>query len=129
MISFHRMTDVISIDSLLQSEIMLIFALNKTKKIKKCRLLVHQHAEILLVDHLSKSNISPSNRSEEVEIGISKLPCLLCSFYINELNKKISSMFLFIRSNKWKSWWKMVFKRGWRFIDHSYRRRKIYRNT
>lgn len=56
-------------------------------------LLIHQHAEILLIDHLLKNSISPSNRSEDVEIGISKLPCLLCSFYINELNNKYHRCF------------------------------------
>ena len=54
---------------------------------------VHLHAEILLIDHLIKNNIDETNHSKEVEIGISKLPCLLCSFYIHALNQKYDRCF------------------------------------
>ncbi len=53
----------------------------------------HLHAEILLIDHLLKNNINMTNHSKEVEIGISKMPCLLCSYYIDALNIKYDRCF------------------------------------
>ena len=55
--------------------------------------LVHTHAEILLIDYLLESNINESHHSTEVQIGISKMPCLLCSYYIDGLNRKHSRCF------------------------------------
>src|SRR5262249_23248461 len=51
--------------------------------------LVHMHAEILLIDYLLNNNINENETkpSTEVEIGISKMSCLPCSYYIMELNK------------------------------------------
>jgi len=47
----------------------------------------HLHAEILLIDYLLKNNINQKDHLNQVEIGISKMPCLLCSYYISALNK------------------------------------------
>jgi hypothetical protein len=59
--------------------------LEKLKTIDKNRIYVgNMHAEILLIDYLLKNNIN----KKEVRIGISKMPCLLCSVYIGALNKK-----------------------------------------
>ena len=54
---------------------------------------VHLHTEIVLIDYLLKNNINESNGSKEVEIGISKMSCLLCSYYINALNEKHNRCF------------------------------------
>ncbi len=54
---------------------------------------VHLHAEILLVNHLLKNKIKKTNYSKEVEIGISKMPCLICSYYIDAVNKKYDRCF------------------------------------
>jgi hypothetical protein len=54
---------------------------------------VHLHAEILLIDYLLTNNINETNNSKEVEIGMSKMPCLLCFYYINALNKKYDRCF------------------------------------
>ena len=50
--------------------------------------LVHLHAEILLIDYLLENRINATIEANEVEIGISKLPCFPCSIYIDLLNKK-----------------------------------------
>lgn len=55
---------------------------------------VHTHAETLLIDHLLRNKINESHYSTEVEIGISKTPCLLCSYYIDALNKKHDRCFV-----------------------------------
>lgn len=55
---------------------------------------VHTHAEILLINHLLENNINEYHHSNEVQIGISKMPCLLCSFYIDGLNKKHQRCFV-----------------------------------
>lgn len=57
------------------------------------RVSMHVHAEILLIDYLLNNGINENNHSKDVEIGISKLPCLLCSYYVNELNNKYSRCF------------------------------------
>ena len=57
-------------------------------------LLVQTHAEILLIDHLLTNKINESHDSSEVEIGISKMPCLLCSHYIDLLNRKHDRCFV-----------------------------------
>lgn len=59
---------------------------------------VHIHAEILLIDYLIKMNINQTNQSKEVEIGISKMPCLLCSYYIEQLNQKYDRCFCVLNS-------------------------------
>ncbi|CAF1515281.1 unnamed protein product [Rotaria sordida] len=46
------------------------------------------HAEILLIDYILNNNIKQKDYLNQVEIGISKMPCLLCSYYIAALNKK-----------------------------------------
>jgi hypothetical protein len=47
----------------------------------------HVHAEILLIDHLLQNNTNKEKQSIAVEIGISTMPCLICSYYIDALNK------------------------------------------
>jgi hypothetical protein len=54
---------------------------------------VLMNAEILLIDHLLINNIDETNHSKEVEIGISKMSCLLCLYYIDALNKKYDRCF------------------------------------
>jgi hypothetical protein len=51
------------------------------------------HAEILLIDYLLKNNINKKEYCNEVRIGISKMPCLLCSEYIGALNQKYNCCF------------------------------------
>jgi hypothetical protein len=51
------------------------------------------HAEILLIDYLLTNNINMKEYSNEVRIGISKMPCLLCSEYIGALNQKYNCCF------------------------------------
>jgi hypothetical protein len=53
----------------------------------------HMHAEILLIDYLLKNNINKKEYSNEIRIGISKMPCLLCSEYIGALNQKYNCCF------------------------------------
>ncbi|CAF2075854.1 unnamed protein product [Rotaria magnacalcarata] len=53
----------------------------------------HLHAEILLIDYLLKNNINQTDHSNLVEIGISKISCLLCSSYIAALNEKYHRCF------------------------------------
>jgi hypothetical protein len=50
------------------------------------------HSEIRIIDHLIKENIQEIH-DQDVELGISKLPCYLCSLYIEELNKKFNRKF------------------------------------
>lgn len=54
---------------------------------------VHLHAEISLIDYLLENEINGAIESKEPEIGISKLPCFLCSTYINLLNEKYDRCF------------------------------------
>ncbi|CAF4286083.1 unnamed protein product, partial [Rotaria sordida] len=44
------------------------------------------HAEILLIDYILNNNIKQKDYLNQVEIGISKMPCLPCSYYIAALN-------------------------------------------
>jgi len=68
--------------------------LKQMKKIDKDPIhVVNLHAEILLIDHLLKYNINQTNHPKEVEIGISEMPCLLCSYYIDALNNKYDRCF------------------------------------
>ena len=53
---------------------------------------IHLHAEIVLIDYLLSNNINETNNSRKAEIGISKMSCLLCSYYINELNIKYTQV-------------------------------------
>ena len=46
---------------------------------------VHINAQIALIDE--------TNKSQEIEIGISKMPCSPCSYYINRLNNKYNRRF------------------------------------
>ncbi|CAF2705497.1 unnamed protein product [Rotaria sp. Silwood2] len=46
------------------------------------------HAEILLIDYILNNNIKEADYLNQVEIGISKMPCLPCCYYIAALNKK-----------------------------------------
>jgi hypothetical protein len=50
------------------------------------------HSEIRIIDYLIKENIQEIH-DQDVEIGISKLPCYPCSLYIEELNKKFNRKF------------------------------------
>lgn len=50
------------------------------------------HSEIRMIDYLIEQNIREIN-DHDVEIGISKLPCYLCSLYIQELNNKFHRKF------------------------------------
>ncbi|CAF4831230.1 unnamed protein product, partial [Rotaria sp. Silwood2] len=43
------------------------------------------HSEIRMIDYLIEQNIKEVH-DNDVEIGISKLPCYLCSLYIEKLN-------------------------------------------
>ncbi|CAF5139901.1 unnamed protein product, partial [Rotaria sp. Silwood1] len=43
------------------------------------------HSEIRMIDYLIEQNIKEVH-DKDVEIGISKLPCYLCSLYIEKLN-------------------------------------------
>ena len=54
---------------------------------------VHLHAEIALIDYLLANRIDETSSSRDVEIGISKMPCLACSYYIHELNVKYNRRF------------------------------------
>lgn len=63
---------------------------------------VHVHAEILLIDFILKMNINESHRSKDVEIGISQMPCFLCSHYIDQLNKKYDRCFYSAESTNGK---------------------------
>jgi hypothetical protein len=53
----------------------------------------HLHAEILLIAYLLNNNINQEDHLNQVEIGISKKPCLPCSYYIAALNKKYHRCF------------------------------------
>ncbi|CAF5031090.1 unnamed protein product, partial [Rotaria sp. Silwood1] len=62
--------------------------LEKLKTIDETHVYVgHLHAEILLIDYLLNNNIKEDDHLNQVEIGISKMPCLPCSYYIAALNK------------------------------------------
>jgi hypothetical protein len=50
------------------------------------------HSEIRIIHYLIKENIQEIH-DQDVEIGISKLPCYLCSLYIEELNNKFNRKF------------------------------------
>ncbi|CAF5033435.1 unnamed protein product, partial [Rotaria sp. Silwood1] len=62
--------------------------LEKLKTIDETHVYVgHLHAEILLIDYLLNNNIKEDDHLNQVEIGISKMHCLPCSYYIAALNK------------------------------------------
>jgi hypothetical protein len=50
------------------------------------------HSEIRIIDYLIEQNIQEIH-DQDVEIGISQLPCYPCSLYIEELNKKFHRKF------------------------------------
>ncbi len=50
------------------------------------------HSEIRMIDYLIEENIQEIH-DQDVELGISKLPCYLCSLYIEELNNKFHRKF------------------------------------
>ena len=66
------------------------------------RVSMHVHAEILLIDYLLNKGINGANHTNDVEIGISKLPCLLCSYYVTELNAKYGRCFFSSRFSNGK---------------------------
>jgi hypothetical protein len=70
----------------------------------------HMHAEILLIDYLLKNNINKKEYSNEVKIGISKMPCLLCSEYIRALNKKYNCCFYQSDSTHGKIYGKWIYR-------------------
>ncbi len=71
---------------------------------------VLMNAEILLIDHLLINNIDETNYSKEVEIGISKMSCLLCSYYIDALNKKYDRCFCQSYSTNGKVYGKWTYR-------------------
>ncbi|CAF5000268.1 unnamed protein product, partial [Rotaria sp. Silwood1] len=50
------------------------------------------HSEIRMIDYLIEQNIKEVH-DNDVEIGISKLPCYLCSLYIEKLNGDFNRTF------------------------------------
>jgi hypothetical protein len=68
------------------------------------------HAEILLIDYLLKHNIKKEENSNEVRIGISKMPCLLCSEYIGALNKLNDCCFYQYDSTHGKIYAKWIYR-------------------
>ncbi|CAF4914738.1 unnamed protein product, partial [Rotaria sp. Silwood2] len=50
------------------------------------------HSEIRMIDYLIEQNIKEVV-DKDVEIGISKLPCYLCSLYIEKLNDDFNRTF------------------------------------
>ena len=73
---------------------------------------VHLHAEIALSDYLLVNQIDETNKSEEIEIGISKMSCLSCSYYINELNNKYNRRFCLTDSTHEKIYSKWDYRQG-----------------
>jgi len=71
---------------------------------------MHRHAEILLVDYLLTNEINETHGVKEIEIGISKLPCLLCSFYVKELNEKYNRCFFSSNSSNGKIYGKWLLR-------------------
>ena len=68
--------------------------LGRLKKFDSDRIYrAHLHAEILLINYLLENHLNETNHLKEVEIGISKMSCLLCSYYIDALNKKYNRCF------------------------------------
>ncbi|CAF2630534.1 unnamed protein product [Rotaria sp. Silwood2] len=70
----------------------------------------HLHTEILVIDYLLKNKIVETNNSNEFEIGISKMPCLLCSYYIDALNKKHGRCFYECDSTHGKIYLKWIYR-------------------
>ncbi|CAF1124178.1 unnamed protein product [Didymodactylos carnosus] len=68
------------------------------------------HAEILLIDFLLKNSINETINTNDVEIGISKMSCLPCSYYIEELNKKYSRFFCLLGSTHGKTYPKWTYR-------------------
>jgi hypothetical protein len=60
---------------------------DKELKIETCI-----HCEIRIIDYLIEQNIHEVH-DPDIEIGISKLPCYLCSLYIENLNEKYNRTF------------------------------------
>ncbi|CAF1538872.1 unnamed protein product [Rotaria sp. Silwood1] len=56
------------------------------------KLITCLHSEIRIIDYLIEQNIQEIY-DQDVEIGISKLPCYLCSLYIEKLNNKFHRKF------------------------------------
>ncbi len=90
----------------------------KTKDKFEQKKVVHVHAEILLIDYLLNNNINQTNNSQEVEIGISKMPCLLCFHYINELNKKHNRVFCQWNSTNGKVYSKWTYRNNERSVNY-----------
>jgi hypothetical protein len=68
------------------------------------------HAEILLIDYLLTNNINMKENSNEVKIGISKMPCLLCSEYIGALNRNHHCCFYQCDSTHGKIYAKWIYR-------------------
>ena len=73
---------------------------------------MHTHAEILLIDYLLTNGINETYGLKEIEIGISKLPCLLCSFYVKELNEKYNRRFFSSNSSNGKIYGKWLLRKN-----------------
>jgi hypothetical protein len=56
------------------------------------------HCEIRIIDYLIKKNIHEVKDDDDIEIGISKLPCYPCSLYIEKLNEKFNRNFCVAKS-------------------------------
>ena len=76
------------------------------------RVSMHVHAEILLIDYLLNNGINGTNHTNDVEIGISKLPCLLCSYYVAELNAKHGRCFFSSRFSNGKIYGKWLLRKS-----------------
>ncbi|CAF3446988.1 unnamed protein product [Rotaria socialis] len=70
----------------------------------------HLRAEILLIDYLLKNNINQADHLNLVEISISKIPCLLCSSYIDALNKKYHRYFYSSDATHGKAYTKWIYR-------------------
>ncbi|CAF1273215.1 unnamed protein product [Didymodactylos carnosus] len=82
--------------------------LNKQYDISKT-LDVCVHCELLLIDYLLKNQINEIEGQLDVEIGISKMSCYLCSLYIAELNKEHKRIFCLSDSTHGKVYQKWDF--------------------
>ncbi|CAF0917893.1 unnamed protein product [Rotaria sordida] len=58
----------------------------------KLKLSICLHSEVRMIDYLIEQNIHEI-QDNDIEIGISKLPCYPCSLYIEKLNRKFNRNF------------------------------------
>ncbi|CAF0892498.1 unnamed protein product [Rotaria sordida] len=70
----------------------------------------HLHAEILLIDYILNNNSKQQDHSNQVEIGISKMPCLPCSYYIAALNKTHNRCFYHSDATSGKLYGKWIYR-------------------